>query len=699
MLQQEPSAWNSSLVRWSMIGLSIVILTLLFPRTGVDTLSGGYDRSLLGTIWTQEAVVADYAFPVEKEADTLRAERERAAASVMQRFRRLAGPEQPIAARLDVSTAELDESARKWIRSNWTAIVKHLDGMVTDIVSDSLRGPAVIIRNDDGTDEVVDVAKVSDTSQLHREIQSTVSQAPSQYRADIERSLMNAVKVSLVYDREATNEARQAAVSSVPVTSAIVRKGDVIVRTGQRLNEATLMRLAGYRHAQHLRSEAPFSIFILLGSLGHAILIIGFVVLYLHQVRRVSFERNGQIGSLLGMTVFIALLGWVSLKLEPVVPYEFLIIIPAFSIILTILYEARTAIVMTMAFAVAAGAARGDDFGVLIVLLFGGLMGIYSSRNVQSRAQMFTSIIGVFVGIIIATLAIELARSTPLSLLWPKLLMGTVNAVVSPLIAFAAIMAFERIFNVATDLRLDEYDNLNHELLKKLNDQAPGTYQHTLAVARLSEAAASAIGANTTLTRVGAYFHDIGKVAKAEYFVENQIDIANKHDLLTPKKSAAIIRQHVQDGIELAREYGLPERIANFIPMHHGTILIGHFYAKAVEQAESTETAVLESDFRYPGPKPDSKETGIVMLADAVEALSRLNATNDRSAIEKSVESIIVERMMDGQLSDTPLTLRDLDKIKDAMTKSLIGMSHKRIRYSKVSADKAGEQANDKANS
>ena len=260
--------------------------------------------------------------------------------------------------------------------------------------------------------------------------------------------------------------------------------------------------------------------------------------------------------------------------------------------------------------------------------------------------------------------------------------MSTANAVISPLITFAVIIVFERMFNVATDMRLEEFDKLNHDLLKKLNDKAPGTYQHTMAVSRLSEAAATAIGANALLTRVGAYFHDIGKLEKSEYFVENQMNIGNKHDKLPPKKSAAIIRQHVQDGVELAKEYGLPERIWKFIPMHHGTILIKHFHHLALEEAAASGTTIDEEDFRYPGPRPDSKETAIVMLADAVEALSRLEDTSNRRTLSLSVESIIIDRMMDGQLSNAPLTLQDLDVIRASFVKSLLGMSHKRIRYS-----------------
>ena len=686
-LQQESSLWNAPLVRWIIIAVGVLLLTFFFPRTGVDTMSGGYDRSLLGTIWTQETLYADHAYPVERDPDVVAQERAAASHSAPPVFKELAGPQQPIAERLSAATSALSEESRKWIRTSWSRIVETLSMYhEIDIDRDSIHSSAVIIRKGDGSEEIRDAASLTDTTLLRMEIEKLTSGAPAQNRSEIRRALLSVQRVALTFDPIATRQSREAAAQSIPTTGEIVRKGDMIVKTGQRLNEQALLRLAGYRHAQMLRSESPFSIFILLGSFGHAVLIIGFIVLYVHQLRRPSFERNGQLGSLIGMTVFTGFLGWLTLRIEPIVPYEFLVLVPAFSIIITIMYEARTAIIMTIAMSIAVGAARGDDFGIMFVLLFGGLLGVYSSRNVQSRTQMFTSIIGVFIGIIIATLSLELARSTPIELLWPKLLMGTVNAVVSPLVAFAAVMAFERIFNVATDLRLDEFDKLNHELLKKLNDQAPGTYQHTLAVARLSEAAAIAIGANATLTRVGAYFHDIGKMAKSEYFVENQMGIANKHDLLTPKKSAAIIRQHVQDGLELAREYGIPERIANFIPMHHGTILIGHFYAKAIEQAESSDTAILESDFRYPGPKPDSKEAGIVMLADAVEALSRLN-DGDKASIEKSIETIIIDRVMDGQLSDTPLTLRDLERIKESMAKSLVGMSHKRIRYSKVNPE------------
>ena len=405
------------------------------------------------------------------------------------------------------------------------------------------------------------------------------------------------------------------------------------------------------------------------------------VALYLYYVRRSSFQRNGQLASLLSMPVLSAGFGWVTIALPTALPLEYVIIVPGLAMLTSILYDVRTAIVVTLACSLSVAAARGNDHVIAVVLIAGGAMAAYSATNLHARTQIFTSILSILIGLVVVTLSIELERDTPALALILKLGASAANAVISPLLAFAVILVMERTLNLATDLRLEEFDDINHPLLKKLNERAPGTYQHTMAVVRLSESAAAAIGANALLARVGALYHDIGKLEKSEYFIENQIDIDNKHDRLSPKKSAAIIRQHVQDGIELAREYKLPDRIWKFVPMHHGTVLIRHFYAKAIDEAFEKEVLIDEQDFRYPGPKPDSKETAVVMLADAVEALSRLLDTSQRDQIERAVHQIILDRTSDGQLSNTPLTLNDLDVIKESFIKSLLGSSHQRVRY------------------
>ncbi|RPI67321.1 MAG: HDIG domain-containing protein [Ignavibacteriae bacterium] len=675
---QRPTVATSKVIRWVIIVAALLGLAALFPGMSGDPQQRGYDRTLLGTMWTQESVTAEYSYPVGKEPSILTRQRDSARRSTIPIYRPVnVGSVDAAVTSMTFSTVDVERTVRRLasdIRSQLP------DKPLVDVIQDS-SAASLIVRHPDGSERIVAFGDVVTMSTIRPMIDRAVASVGTEFRDEIKSALSKIIRPSLVHDAQRTNEARELAASSVLMSSEIVRKGDVIIRKGQRIDERTLLRLTAYRNAQYLRSDNRFSVFVILGSLGHAALILAFVILYLVLLRPISFNRNGQLGTLLALPLITAFLGWLSVRIDTILPIEYAVFVPALAMIVTILYEERIALMVTVAMAVSVGAARGDDYAIALVLMIGSTFGVYSVRNVQSRTQIFTSIIAIFIGLVGTTIAIELERAAPIETMWPKALMATANAVISPLLTFALIILFERVFNVATDMRLEEFDDLNHPLLKKLNERAPGTYQHTLAVARLSEAAANAIDANALLTRVGAYFHDIGKLEKSEYFVENQINIDNKHDRLPPKKSAAIIRQHVQDGIELAKEYHLPERIWKFIPMHHGTILIKHFYNRAVDEALLKEIAVDEADFRYPGPRPDSKEAAIVMLADATEALSRLVNTSQRDDIEAAVEQIIVDRMMDGQLSNTTLTLRDLDTIKETFVKNLIGASHKRIRY------------------
>jgi len=243
------------------------------------------------------------------------------------------------------------------------------------------------------------------------------------------------------------------------------------------------------------------------------------------------------------------------------------------------------------------------------------------------------------------------------------------------------LWALERIFDITTDLTLLELSDTNRPLLKELSLRAPGSFNHTLQVANLAEAAADRVGAHTLLTRVGALYHDIGKMKKPEYFVENQRTMSNPHDELKPRMSALIIASHVKEGLEMGQEDGLPEQVLKFIPMHHGTARIEYFYRKALSRVEDTDRSVSESEFRYPGPKPDSKETGILMLADSVEAASRSLDEPSPRRLENLIDLLFSERIDDGQLDNTDLTFRDLRRIKDTFLKMLLGIYHVRIKY------------------
>jgi len=254
---------------------------------------------------------------------------------------------------------------------------------------------------------------------------------------------------------------------------------------------------------------------------------------------------------------------------------------------------------------------------------------------------------------------------------------GAAGGLVTPIIVSGIFPVFEYVFNISTDMKLLEIGNLNNPLLKELAIKTPGTYHHSIVVSSLAEAAASAIGANSLLAKVGSYYHDIGKIKKPIYFVENQADGINPHDKLKPSMSALIIMNHVKYGVEIAKKYKLSSSIIDIIQEHHGTTLIKYFYNKAKEAGLNPK----EEDFRYPGPKPQTKEAGIIMIADEVEAASKTLSNPTSKHLEEYVRKIVRDIFLDGQLDECELTLKDLNSITDSFINVLVGIFHHRIEY------------------
>ncbi len=259
-------------------------------------------------------------------------------------------------------------------------------------------------------------------------------------------------------------------------------------------------------------------------------------------------------------------------------------------------------------------------------------------------------------------------------------------------ILFELLPLIERLTGAVTDIRLLELADLNRPILKKMNLEAPGTFHHSQVVARLAEASAEAIGANGLLARVGAYYHDLGKMAKPAYFTENNKESGKRHGVLRPTLSALVIHAHVKDGIEIARELGLPERIVAFIPEHHGTTACEYFYRQAAREAQEKGGTVDKEVFRYPGPRPQSKETAIVHIADSVEAVTRSLAEPTASRIENVVHEVVMDKLLDHQLDECPLTLGDLKLVQDSMTRVLTGIYHGRVKYPQKLEATAWEQ-------
>jgi putative nucleotidyltransferase with HDIG domain len=303
--------------------------------------------------------------------------------------------------------------------------------------------------------------------------------------------------------------------------------------------------------------------------------------------------------------------------------------------------------------------------------------------NIRNRRKLIY--VGLAVGAVtlLTTIGVETLAEQPWRTIWPDALRFGLWSVFAGLLMLGLLPFIESLFGVQTELSLLELGDVAHPLLQELVRRAPGTYNHSINVASIAEAAAESVGANGLLVRVGAYFHDIGKMLKPGYFVENQGNDRNRHESLMPAMSTLIIIAHIKDGADLARQHRLPEPIIDFIEQHHGTTLVEYFYRRASERQESNPdgTEVDESDFRYPGPKPQTKEAAVLMLADAVESASRALVEPTPARIESLIEDISMKRLLDGQFDACSLTLQELATIKDSLVKSLTAVYHGRVKY------------------
>jgi putative nucleotidyltransferase with HDIG domain len=313
------------------------------------------------------------------------------------------------------------------------------------------------------------------------------------------------------------------------------------------------------------------------------------------------------------------------------------------------------------------------------IALIGGVSGALSVRSIRRRSQLLTASVVVLAGFTAAALSLALTNDWPLGDVAESIGLGAVNAGGSAALTMLALPIFERFSGTTTELTLLELSDPSHPLLRRLASEAPGTYAHSIAMANLCEAACNAIGANGLLARVGCYYHDIGKIRKPQFFVENQAPGVNPHDKLKPEVSATIIRNHVKDGLALADEHRLPEVIKAFIPEHHGTLEISYFLDRARSRNGAEE--VPAELFRYPGPKPRSVETAVTMLADGVEAAIRVLDDPTPQKVRDVIEHLFQQRIAGGQLAEAPLTLAQLERVKEEFVKVLSGMYHNRIDY------------------
>jgi cyclic-di-AMP phosphodiesterase PgpH len=486
---------------------------------------------------------------------------------------------------------------------------------------------------------------------------------------------------SLVADEARTEAARERARAAVDPVRARVLQGERIVGAHEQVGEAEEERLRAYQAELNRMGfglggeENTFARS--LGAVLYNALILSILAALLYFFRRPVYDDWRSLLLIAGVVVtvataasFIAVLG---------LPVE-LIPITFAALIVASLWDARFGLSIALVIAVLIGG-QTPFLGATaaFTMAVGGAAAAFSVRVVHRRSRTWHYIAAVSAAYAMTAITMGLLRTRGLAEIGNSISYGIGNVIIASFLAIGFLPLLEAFTRITTDQTLLELSDLNRKLLKRLSLEAPGTYAHTIAVANLTEAAANAIGASGLLARVGTYYHDIGKLVKPQYFIENQPSGRNPHDKLKPSMSAAIIRSHVMEGLKLAEQDRLPEAVKRFIPEHHGTQQISYFFNRAREM--DPDGQLNPADFAYPGPKPQTKETAILMLADTVESAARVLKDPSPAGVREMVDRLVAQKIAEGQLDQSPLTLRDIDQIKDSFTTVLTGMYHHRIDY------------------
>ncbi len=497
----------------------------------------------------------------------------------------------------------------------------------------------------------------------------------------VEEYIHNFVVPDLLYSPALTQSAIDNAKEKIPRNVGIINENEKIVSKHDRITPEIKLKVDSYRIAKGEETGLLGNFYQALGKYLHTLLILLPFIIYIYLFRKKIYQDNLKILLIASIILFISLLTFLIYQVDVVSPVEFFILVPVASMLLTIIFDSRVGFYGTVIVSLIAGGLRGNDYVFSVTNIIAGGLSAYTVRDIKNRTQIFRSFLYILIGYVISIVAFGLERFDSFSQMILSFAFAGSNALISPVLTYGLIIFFERLFKITTDLTLMELTDFNHPLLKDLAKSAPGTFNHSVAMGTLAETTAEAIGANPVLARVGAYYHDIGKSLDPESFVENQLTGANVHEKLAPEKSVRLILDHVKKGIELAEKNNLPKEIIDFIPMHHGTMVISFFYEKA--KTIHGENNIDINEFRYYGPKPNSKETAIVMLADACESTVRAMTNADSQKIENVISNLINSRIDDGQLDEAPLTFNDVRKIKESFLSILVGHQHKRIRYPK----------------
>ena len=718
MNQNKAAKLKQSLrIKFLIILSTIVLIVMMFPR-GESIES----EVTVGSVWIQDDLIASTTFEILKSNDIFEKERLQAASRV-----------QPIFLR-DNSAASISVDSIKKYNSLIPRLVstkqKNEELSHNTFLSDNSFNIFVQFKNKPATFKNIKTYSLTEILRLSKEILDRIYQRgllnlsykeinkdsisvrdgkfervfPKTLYLDRESAndyLNNLLKINIgdnseinealteyisfflrpniIYSYELTDAAIRNAKDRVPRNIGIVNENERIIAKHDRITPEVKLKIDSYRIAKGEEIGFWSNITQGIGKFIHILIILLLLIIYIYLFRKRIFNDNLKILLIAIIILFISFLTYLIYSLNVSAPVELLVVVPVASMLLTIIFDSRIGFYGTVVITLIVGGLRGNDYAFALMNIVAGGLAAYTVRDIKNRTQIFRSFFYILTGYVVSIVAFSLERFASFDQMLISFAFATSNALISPVFTYGLIIFIERIFNITTDLTLLELTDFNHPLLRDLAHKAPGTFNHSMLLGTIAETTAETIGANPILARVGAYYHDIGKSLDPESFVENQINSGNIHETLTPQQSVELIRNHVSKGIEIAEKNGLPKEIIDFIPMHHGTMIITYFYEKAKQLYGEDHVEI--NDYRYMGPKPNTKETALLMLADACESTVRSLTESDSQKVENIINNIISARIDDGQLDDAPLTFKDISKIRESFYKILIGQHHKRIRY------------------
>lgn len=673
----------TSVIKYILMAMSVLVITAVLPKQA--RFKYEFEK---GNVWMHDDLVSPYNYPIRKTTDEIKQDK----ASIL----RYVLPVYEVDDQVFQNQAEQYQAD---FEAKWrNAVLK--DDAIKDKnfnigyqVLEAIYNRGVIGLNKkyqrdgdqyaislikDGVEKEVSTASLYTTTSAIADAGKKLV-GDKNIQSDLLLSIIkDRITPNVIYDERFTDKLEKQAVENVSSTRGMVQKGELIVAKGSTIDDDIYQKLESLRLTYEDSSNTTGDKKTILGG---QFLLVGMVVtllmVFLYLFRKDIFADNRQISLILiVVTGMLVSLSWaISIKIPSLyyIPY---CIVP---IIIRILFDTRLAMNIHLLVVLIASFFVPNSFEFAFLQVTAGMVAIYSIKNLVRREQFLISALLILMNYFVAYLGISLIKEGSLDTIeWIKFLPFVFSVLLS-LLAYPLIYLFEKLFGITSDITLMELTNTNASLLRELAFKAPGTFQHSLQVANLAEAAIFKIGGNALLVRAGALYHDIGKMENPQFFIENQNKGLNPHDKLPYEESAQIIIRHVVNGIEMARRSNLPEVIIDFIRTHHGNTRVDYFYHSFLKNFP--EKIVDENTFRYPGPIPFTKETAVLMLADSVEAASRSIKEPDAESINELVERIIDYKLDQNQLNDSNITFKEIETIKLIFKTMLMGIYHVRIDY------------------